>query len=169
MNPLGLQMRMIHIISLDTANASPFLRPPIISREHDPINDLTISSRALDQDIFNAWMNQPRIANFGKLAEPRPVLDAQLAKLDSDRHTYPLTACIDADPTDYYETHCAKKDQRSPYSEANDYDRGGPGAVDDPAPLGRRRTGAHFCTLNQTRFLDDFRTAQLPAVGAPAE
>lgn len=149
------------------------LRPPaptgVVYERYDPQSDLTISFRKLDRkrdlDLFHDWMNQQRVAFFWELAKPRDELDAYLAALDADPHTYPLIGRFNGEDAGYYETYWGKEDRLGPHYDADDYDRGWHGAVGNKAHLGRRKTVACFKAINHYLFLDEPRTRKI--VGEP--
>ncbi len=116
-------------------------------------------------DVFNRWMNDPRVAEIweesGDLARHRAYLEERLA----DPHALPLIGCFDEAPFGYFEVYWAKENRLGPHYEAHDYDRGWHVLVGEDGFRGKPWLTAWLPSLMHFIFLDDPRTQRI--VGEP--
>ncbi|MDD7912005.1 GNAT family N-acetyltransferase [Pseudovibrio exalbescens] len=130
----------------------------VVYERYDPVADMTVSFRALDidRDIdrFHRWMNDPRVAYYWELANPKEDLRAYLEKLQASPHTYPLIGCFDGDEAGYFETYWVREDRLGPYYDSAPYDRGWHGLIGERHHLGKVKTGAWLRSLVHYLFLD---------------
>ena len=119
---------------------------------------MTVSFRAVDidrdLDLFDRWMNDPRVDYFWELAGSKESLRTYLETLQAKPHSYPLIGCFDGEEAGYFETYWVREDRLGPYYESQSYDRGWHGLIGERRHLGKRKTGAWLRGLAHYLFLD---------------
>ena len=127
----------------------------------------TLSFRMIDiqtdLDIFHEWHNQPRVANFWEMAQPKAELQAFIEKNLKDPHALPMIAECDGVPVGYFELYWTREDRLAPYYESESWDRGFHFLIGATEFLGFNNTDAMLRSLTHFLFLDDRRTRKIMA------
>lgn len=127
----------------------------------------TLSFRMIDiesdLDIFHEWHNQPRVANFWEMAQPKEELKAFIEKNLKDPHVLPVIAESDGVPVGYFELYWTTEDRLAPYYEGEVWDRGFHFLIGATDYLGFNNTDAMLKSLTHFLFLDDRRTRKIMA------
>lgn len=127
----------------------------------------TLSFRMIDieadLDIFHEWHNQPRVANFWEMAQPKEELKAFIEKNLKDSHVFPMIAECDGVPVGYFEIYWTREDRLAPYYESEEWDRGFHFLIGATEFLGFNNTDAMLKSLTHFLFLDERRTRKIMA------
>ncbi len=116
-----------------------------------------------DLDIFHEWHNQPRVAHFWELQQPKNELAQYISKGLSDPHTLPMIAECDGVPVGYFEMYWTREDRLAPYYESEAFDRGFHFLIGNKDFLGFANTDAILKSLAHFLFIDEIRTRKLMA------
>ncbi|MFV2121101.1 GNAT family N-acetyltransferase [Streptomyces sp. Act-28] len=65
---------------------------------------------AADTPLVHAWMNDPEVAEFWEMAQPRERISAYLREQVGSAHSTPYIGCVDGTPMSYWELYRADLD-----------------------------------------------------------
>lgn len=145
----------------------PDIQSGVLYSRYVPLIKKTLSFRMIDPkrdlEIFHNWHNQPRVANFWELAQPKEELMAYMEKGLKDPHTLPMIAECDGVPVGYFEMYWTREDRLAPYYESEAYDRGFHFLIGNKEFLGFNNTDSILKCLTHFLFLDEVRTRKIMA------
>ena len=145
----------------------PDIQKGTLYSRYVPTIEKTISFRMIDAqsdlDTFHDWHNQPRVANFWELAQPKAELQQYIEKSLRDPHTLPMIAEADGVPVGYFEMYWTREDRLAPYYESESFDRGFHFLIGNREFLGFKNTDAMLKALAHFLFIDEIRTRKLMA------
>lgn len=137
----------------------------VLYRRYVPRLGKTLSFRLIDLekdlDLFHAWQNQNRVADFWELGLSKEALADFLRKGLSDRHSLPTILEADGKPVGYFEMYWVAEDRLGDYCEAGAFDRGFHFLIGDEGFLGFKNTDAVLKSVTHFLLLDDPRTRTL--------
>ncbi|GGQ01221.1 GNAT family N-acetyltransferase [Streptomyces roseolilacinus] len=65
---------------------------------------------AADAELVHAWMNDPEVAEYWEMAQPRERITAYLREQVGSAHSTPYIGCVDGTPMSYWEVYRADLD-----------------------------------------------------------
>lgn len=118
-------------------------------RRPDPDHDL---------DLVHAWMNDPEVARFWKMAWPRDRIASYLCRQDRSTHSTPYLGELGGVPISYWELYRADLDPLAQYYDVREHDAGVHGLL-GPAEYRGRRLGVSLLGAISNWLLDADRRA----------
>jgi acetyl CoA:N6-hydroxylysine acetyl transferase len=129
--------------------------------EHQLEIKFRVIDPSADLDLFHRWQNDPRVATFWEMAQPKPALAEYLEQQQDDRHTLGLIGHLNGQAFGYFEAYWCAEDRLGAYYDYHDFDRGWHGLTGSRKHLGYANTMTWLKGLCHYLFLDEPNTQRL--------